>query len=471
MNNWFTVDKQGLAQLQKGKSKTFIINELTQNAWDEDIKECIVNFTYNVDTKQLTVTVKDDNPEGFKDITHAYTLFADTYKRRDSTKRGRFNLGEKQVIAICNSASVSTTKGMIKFDEKGRHEFKSCRTEGSVIKVTFDATFDEYKELKEHAKTLLVPEGIKYVVDGEEIPHKTPTKMFTAFLDTEVLKEDRMTLTTRKTTINLIETDSDTYIYEMGIPIMKIDTPWHIDIQQKIPLAVDRQTVTNAYIKDVYAEVLNNTYQDLTSDQASEVWVRTAMKDKRIIKEAAKHILDLRFGNKLLVGNSFDPNANDEATAHGFNVISGNIMSKDEWNTIRNFGLIKSTSDMFGHNGLREAKKLKDITTEQKAFANFAKKVAKEFLHVNIDVIFVSCKGVPTVADYGNRTLRFNVGHSQLHNGFFDKLTYENIDLLLHELGHEEGNHTEHNYHKCITEMAGKLVMKAIQDPDFFEVN
>ena len=470
MNNWFNVDRKGLAQLQKGKPKTFIVNELVQNAFDENITVCDVLIQFKKETQEILIQVVDDNPEGFKDITHAYTLFADTYKRRDPTKRGRFNLGEKQVIAICNYAQVRTTKGEIIFDNGGRHELPNKTDKGSWIMVVFDGIEKEYKQLIQHAENLIGPKEIKYVVNEKQIPYKLPTKTFTAFLDTEVLKEDRMTLTTRKTTINLIETDSDTYIYEMGIPIMKIDTPWHIDIQQKIPLAVDRQTVTNAYLKDVYAETLNNTYQDLTSDQASEVWVRTAMKDKRITKEAAKHILDLRFGNKLLVGNSFDPNANDEATAHGFNVISGNIMSKDEWNTIRNFGLIKSTTELFGHTGLREAKTVKP-TPQQKTFAKFAKKVAKEFLHVNIDVIFVSCKGVPTVADYGNRTLRFNVGHPQLHNGFFDKLTYENIDLLLHELGHEEGNHTEHNYHKCITEMAGKLVIKAIQEPDFFEVN
>ena len=469
MNNWFEVDREGLKALQAGKPKTFIINELVQNAFDEKITYCKINI--NLKSKGIIkVSIEDDSPEGFKDITHAYTLFADTYKRRDPSKRGRFNLGEKQVLSICNNAIVSTTKGTIAFDDTGRAELSDKRKFGSKIIIEFNGRKKELNELINHATKLLPPENITYTVNGIVIPSKPVFKTFEATLDTEVLKNDVMTLRTRKTKINLIETDSDTYIYEMGIPIMKIDTPWHIDIQQKIPLAVDRQTVQNYFIQDVYAETLNNTYQDITQEQASEVWVRTAMKDKRVVKDAVKYILNLRFGDKLLVGNSFDPNANDEATANGYNVISGNIMSKDEWNTIRNFGLIKSTSDMFGHQGLREAKKLKDITTEQKAFSNFAKKVAKEFLHVNIDVIFVSCKGVTTIADYGNRTLRFNVGHPHLHNGFFDKLTYENIDLLLHELGHEEGNHTEHNYHKCITEMAGKLVMKAIQDPDFFEV-
>src|SRR4030042_4715223 len=99
---WFIVDKEGLKALQAGRSKNFIINELVQNDWDENIKFCKVQVT-SINDYEAEIIVIDDNPNGFKDIRHAYTLFADTYKRGDPTKRGRFNLGEKQVISICNS--------------------------------------------------------------------------------------------------------------------------------------------------------------------------------------------------------------------------------------------------------------------------------------------------------------------------------------------------------------------------------
>ena len=34
MNNWFDVDKAGLAKLMAGRPKAFIVFELLQNAWD-----------------------------------------------------------------------------------------------------------------------------------------------------------------------------------------------------------------------------------------------------------------------------------------------------------------------------------------------------------------------------------------------------------------------------------------------------
>ena len=45
-NNWLEIDKDGLQALQDGKSKTFIVRELVQNAWDENTKQCDLYFEY-----------------------------------------------------------------------------------------------------------------------------------------------------------------------------------------------------------------------------------------------------------------------------------------------------------------------------------------------------------------------------------------------------------------------------------------
>lgn len=55
--------------------------------------------------------VTDDSPEGFADLTHAYTLFAESAKKGDPLKRGPFNLGEKLVLAISDTVQIATTTG------------------------------------------------------------------------------------------------------------------------------------------------------------------------------------------------------------------------------------------------------------------------------------------------------------------------------------------------------------------------
>ena len=94
----FLVDKKGLAKLLERRGKAFILHELLQNAWDENTTRVDVTAEWLGD-RTVRVTVVDDKPEGFADLTHAYTLFAESAKKTDPTKRGRFNLGEKLVIA------------------------------------------------------------------------------------------------------------------------------------------------------------------------------------------------------------------------------------------------------------------------------------------------------------------------------------------------------------------------------------
>ncbi len=61
------------------------------------------------------ISVEDDSPDGFRDLSQAYTLFAESYKRDDFGKRGRFNFGEKMVIACCDPVRIVSTTGTVTF--------------------------------------------------------------------------------------------------------------------------------------------------------------------------------------------------------------------------------------------------------------------------------------------------------------------------------------------------------------------
>lgn len=62
----------------------------------------------------------------------------------DPTKRGRFNLGEKQAIAQATFAKIETTKGSVTFDRDGqRRKGRSTRTAGSRVTLEFKCNKDE----------------------------------------------------------------------------------------------------------------------------------------------------------------------------------------------------------------------------------------------------------------------------------------------------------------------------------------
>jgi len=123
---WFDVDKEGLAKIMERRGgKTFAIFELIQNGWDQNVMRVDVSLTPVDGRPAAMLVVEDDDPEGFADLSHAFTLFAESVKKSDPSKRGRFNLGEKLVLACCNLATITTTTGAVEFASTGRRRPKT----------------------------------------------------------------------------------------------------------------------------------------------------------------------------------------------------------------------------------------------------------------------------------------------------------------------------------------------------------
>ena len=465
MKDWFSVDTEGLKALQKGKPKTFIVRELVQNAFDEKIKVCKLNIIQFKD--KITAVVEDDSPEGFKNLRDAYTLFGDTAKRRNLNQRGRFNIGEKQLIALCNKAMIKTTKGTISFTESGRHEIEDKTEKGTIVTIEIDGTEQEAEEMLNYAKTLLVPKYIFFEVNGEVIRYREPVKTFEVSLLTEIQEEDNfLKRVTRKTKVNLV-TEAETRLYEMGIPVMDIDCDYSIDVQQKVPLSFDRDSVNETFMRELYAETLNNVYEDVKEENSSAGWIRTAMMSKRIIKDAVDTILNKRFGDKFCVANPFDRNSIDEAISKGYKVITGREMSSEEWANVKQFDAMQSSSDLFGTNFTNA--EVVEPDEKQKQTADYARRIAKRFLGFDIAVRFVKGGENMVAAQYGNRTMTFNV--SQCGKDFFkEPISVRTSSIVIHELGHSAGQHTENSYHELLTKLGAELIMLALKEPKFFEV-
>lgn len=464
MNNWFEVDRKGLKALQDGKPKHYVLRELVQNAWDEKITKCDVVLMY--DRPVSLVEVVDDNPEGFKNLRDAFTLFGDTEKRRDATKRGRFNLGEKQAIAICKSAAISTTKGTVTFSKKGRKVNHSKKMGfGSSVALKLKLSMKEYDEMLEVSKAYLTPKGIIYTVNGEDIPYIKPDYVVEDTLPTQFEVEGQMRDTERKTNIHVLKQDKS-YLYEMGLPVLEIDCPYSIDVQQKIPMSADRETVKPSYLKKVFAIVLNNTIDDIDDESSSETWIRVGSGDKSMTEDTMKKLVHKRFGDKVVVSNPMDRVSNDDALANGFRVINGRELSKEEWDNIKEYNLVKSSTALFGRSAATDVKSYAPDGNMLR-FADMATRIARRFMNKVISVNFYTSKQVTEAASYGGGDLSVNV--TKLGKRFFENVTASQIELIVHELGHEAGMHTEESYHKLLTTLAGELTMLALKEPEFFE--
>jgi hypothetical protein len=98
-NSWIDVDLRGLQKILSRRGKEFLVYELVQNAWDERASTVEVTLPRPVRGRTI-LTVIDDAPEGFRNLAHAFTLFAESYKKGNGPCKltaGKMNAAKSQV--------------------------------------------------------------------------------------------------------------------------------------------------------------------------------------------------------------------------------------------------------------------------------------------------------------------------------------------------------------------------------------
>lgn len=341
-DNWLEVDRAGLRKLLDQRGRGFALLELIQNAWDEP-GVTYVRVTLKPEDRRARwrLVVEDDAPEGFSDLSHAYRMFAESKKKGDAEKRGRFNLGEKLVLAICESASVTSTTGRIEFLPDGTRQAKAGikTTAGSRFEAVLEMTKAQADEALAKVKTLIPPAGIATWVNGEQVMAREPYMVVDVRGLRTVVADDEGNLrfSDRNTKVTLYEPfpGEEPTIYEMGIPVVENGDRWHYDVQQKVPLNVDRDNVTPGYLRILRTFVANATADKLTEEETKATWVKEALEDRRIEPEAVRSIVTTRFGDDAVIYDPSDQEANKLAMAEGRPVIHSSSLSRAAWENVR----------------------------------------------------------------------------------------------------------------------------------------
>lgn len=275
MDNWFDISKDGLGKLTGGRGKAFVLYELIQNAWDKASTRVEVVVEAVPKTPKVSLVVRDDSPTGFADLSRAYTLFAESTKKRNPEQRGRFNLGEKLVLSLCERATITTTTGSVAFTPEGRKEWPRRKTEqGSVFEGILPMTRSELAELLAAFQRLIPPHGISTTLNGDVFPPRTPITTFQAKLATVIADETGISSrkTERVTQVEVHEVrDGETAtLYEMGIPVVETGDRFHVNVMQKVSFNSDRDNVTPAYLRSVRVHVLSATFALMKEDEAAD---------------------------------------------------------------------------------------------------------------------------------------------------------------------------------------------------------
>lgn len=462
--DWFTTDKAGLASLLDRRGRHRVLLEPVSNALDEDGVSTVAVELRPVEGRRgaFVYSIEDDSLTGFRRLSDAWTMFASSYKKGDVTKRGRFNLGEKLFLSICESASIASVTGSVTFDADGRHTGEAGRDRGSRFEAVVLMTKQDAERGVALIRTMLVPEGVKVTLNGERLEPRTPVHRFEATLPTEFQDgQGQWRHSARRTAICLHQPaeGEKPHVYEMGIPVVREHGGrWHVDVAQKVPLNTDRDNITPAYLRQLREAVLNNSHDLIDDEDANSRWVKDALPNAT--PEALSTVLDLRFGDKRVVADPSDPEANKLAAAAGYTVIGPRSFSRGEWDNIRAHDLVKPAGQVTPSNGKVQFDQAGKSIAEadwrpgMRRVAAYAVRAAELTLGVAVTVSFHTPPLTEAwAAAYGGRRLSFNL--TRLGYRWFEEPDEAKVDaLLIHELAHEtQSDHLDHRYHDALCDL------------------
>ena len=481
--SWFEVSKEGLAEFQSRRGAEHLLFELWSNAADEPTSN--IDIQIHPQPRGMALfTVEDDSPEGFRDLTDAFTLFTPTPKWKDPTKRGRFNFGEKLVLATCQNATIATTKGTVVFGNKGRRLSSSKRDKGSRFTGLLRVKKGDIERISDAVNQLIPPQGIVTKFNGLNLPPRTILATITAVLPTEIADaEGHLRPSDRKTTIEVYQPwpGESARVYEMGIPIAPTGDLWHYNVMQKVPLSSDRSVVRESYLKNVRVAVFNALYARVKELNVNDDWVSIAANSPSCCKEAFEHWKNLKFGEKAV---AFDPNdleANKRAVAEGYTVVSGRMMGSAAWDNARTFGSLPRAGKVTPSHKVwtgednPDAKPFEDWIPEEKwtkgmrRIAEYANMVAEETIGTSIGVKFCSSPHHLAAASYGYRELVFN--KLRLGGQWFEQGIIVDVDaLIIHELAHDKvSDHLSEEFYRELCRIGAELKKLALERPELFK--
>ena len=477
---WFNVDKAGLAKILARRGKEFILFELIQNTWDEAATRVDVTLAREPKSPFVTLTVEDDNPNGFVDLSHAWTLFAESTKKGDAGKRGRFNLGEKLVLALCDEAMIVTTTGAVRFDRVGRHSSRKRRERGSIFTGVIRMTDEEMGHCGDMVQRLIPPSDIVTVYNGVELKQRKHIRWADHTLPTEVADEEGvLQKRKRKTRVEFFEPLAGEIgtLYELGIPVVETGDRWHVNVFQKVPVNLDRDNVPPSYLSAVRALTLDSMHASLSMDDANSTWVKDAIQTngEKLAPETIKQVVDLRFGPKRVSYDPSDLEANSIAIVQGFTVVHGGQMSKQEWAAVRRVEAIQPAGQVtpspkpFSPDGAPLNLIPRDEwTPDVRVVVEYMEKVGRILVDEAIHTEVTNDSKWPFRATYGPGQLTLNL--ATLGQAFFRGPLLNINWLLIHELGHHySGNHLSAEYHDALCWMGAKLARTSLEQPDLFK--
>ena len=260
-------------QRQQERPLAEVVKEPVQNSMDtgSDI-EISIRYDDN------SIIVEDYDSEGVRDISNFTTVFQGT-KSGDPNTRGRFGRGLKELVGASEVTLAQSTGGTVKWDqsddEAPRKEYEEVRREEGTMIYASNPDWGE-KDLDQVKYFLedVVPEQdmqIRLEDDRsykEVLEYDQPDRVYESVLEAANGEELETEVEVRRSE------EGQGGIFEMGIPVTTDeDFPYSFNIQQTVPMAEQRQSVSKGYRGEVLNSLIENELDFIRFEELRQEYI------------------------------------------------------------------------------------------------------------------------------------------------------------------------------------------------------
>lgn len=456
---WFEISHEGWRRVSAQRSLGRLLLEAIQNAFDAEAR------TVSVTLEASAVVIEDDAKRGFSDGRLVYTVFLSD-KRDDPHKRGRLGRGLKELIASMDGATVETAGVTVTFDDDGRREETSSRSHGTRLTLRRDFDEAELAEARDLLRLCIAPKGTSFRVAGRAVRRrKSVLTLSSCELETVLIEDGVERAWTDDTSLSLYtpRRGEDAHVYEMGVPIDIWDVPWHVDVNQRVPLREGRDGVPERFalaLKALLLESLIHRYLDKRDLRAE--WVHDVISRYPVKGSVLDAFVSRAFPRGAVLGGT--SRANDRARQLGAHVIEASAISHGAYLALTR--VVETSDDYVRRRSAEFEGEDVEPTEEQTRFADtvrwLARRVAGRVIRVRFFARDPNDAGLleDATADAEARILAFNV-RGPLR--FDDPLDPQTLGVILHELAHLDTPEHDHRFIDRLQLLAG-LTAKALSE-------
>lgn len=462
--NWFEISNEGWRRLNAGRPLGALMREAVQNAFDAAAKNV------RVDVDESTIVIEDDSPNGFDDERLVYTVFL-TDKADAPTQRGRKGRGLKELISAARTAVVESVGVTVSFDRDGRRSAVNKRRKGTRLTLQRRNVRREIDAALAFLALVVPPRGVRFQVNSQQIPRpRTFQTIGPYYLQTVVIRDGIERLVERPSTLHLLhprDSGEPPHIYEMGIPIQPIGLPWHVDIEQRVPLAAGRDRIDEYYRLTVYTSIFEELVpRRLPKNELQSDWVMEVLGQCDVSDAALHHYVRRSLPARAVLSGS--KQADDRARQAGMEVVSTRSMARG---VLQALGRVVPTSDAYVNARLEAEREPVEPTDQQQLALELYEHLAQRLLGRSVRVRLM--RKPANLEGYVDDGL-FDRRRGELWLNILGSvdltrpLSADSLTVVLHELAHNDSEAHDERFIRALDTLAGRAAELLLREGGAF---